>query len=51
MNLKKFKGYPLTFGNTLIEYLSRLTKAIGADVKIYAKRDDCNSGHAMGGIN
>ncbi len=49
MNLKKFKRYPLTFGKTPIEYLPRLTEAIGADVKIYAKRDDCNSGLAMGG--
>ena len=49
MNLKKFKRYPLTFGPTPIEYLPRLTKAIGADVEIYAKRDDCNSGLAMGG--
>ena len=49
MNLKKFKRYPLTFGITPIEYLPRLTKAIGADVEIYAKRDDCNSGLAMGG--
>ena len=29
--------------------MPRLTKAIGADVEIYAKRDDCNSGLAMGG--
>ena len=49
MNLKKFKRYPLTFGPTPIERLPRLTKAIGADVEIYAKRDDCNSGLAMGG--
>ena len=49
MNLKKFKRYPLTFGPTPIEFLPRLTKAIGSDVEIYAKRDDCNSGLAMGG--
>ena len=49
MNLKKFKRYQLTFGPTPIEYLPRLTKAIGADVEIYAKRDDCNSGLALGG--
>ena len=29
--------------------MPRLTKAIGSDVEIYAKRDDCNSGLAMGG--
>ena len=49
MNLQKFERYPLTFGPTAIEYLPRLTEAIGAEVEIYAKRDDCNSGLAMGG--
>jgi 1-aminocyclopropane-1-carboxylate deaminase len=49
MNLSKFERYPLTYGPTPIEYLPRLTEAIGADVEIYAKRDDCNSGLAMGG--
>ena len=50
MNLtKNFDRYPLTFGRTPIEYLPRLTKACGGRVDIYAKRDDCNSGLAMGG--
>lgn len=49
MNLSKFERYPLTFGPTPIEHLPRLTEAIGADVEIFAKRDDCNSGLAMGG--
>jgi len=49
MNLGKFERYPLTFGPTPIEHLPRLTEAIGAGVEIYAKRDDCNSGLAMGG--
>jgi len=50
MNLAKFERYQLTFpGPTAIEFLPRLTEAIGADVEIYAKRDDCNSGLAMGG--
>jgi 1-aminocyclopropane-1-carboxylate deaminase len=49
MNLSKFERYSLTFGPTPIEHLPRLTAAIGADVEIYAKRDDCNSGLAMGG--
>ena len=40
---------PLTFGPTPIEHLPRLTKAIGGKVEIFAKRDDCNSGLAMGG--
>ena len=41
MNLDKFEKYPLTYGPTPIEYLPRLTEAIGADVEVYAKRDDC----------
>ena len=49
MNLGKFERYPLTFGPTPIEFLPRLTEALGNQVKIYAKRDDCNSGLAMGG--
>ena len=49
MNLNKFERYPLTFGPTPIEHLPRLSKAIGGKVEIFAKRDDCNSGLAMGG--
>ncbi len=49
MNLKKFKKYKLTFGITPIEYLPRLSKNISGNLKIYAKRDDCNSGLAFGG--
>ncbi|MEM7303234.1 MAG: 1-aminocyclopropane-1-carboxylate deaminase [Pseudomonadota bacterium] len=49
MNLSKFERYPLTFGPTPIEHLPRLSEAIGGKVEIYAKRDDCNSGLAMGG--
>ena len=49
MNLEKFEKYPLTYGPTPIEFLPRLSEAIDADVEIYAKRDDCNSGLAMGG--
>lgn len=47
--LKNFERYPLTFGPTPIEHLPRLTEALGGKVQIYAKRDDCNSGLAMGG--
>ncbi len=46
---EKFERYPLTFGPTPIEYLPRLTAACGGSVEIYAKREDCNSGLAMGG--
>ena len=47
--LEKFERYPLTFGPTPIEHLPRLSDALGGKVQIYAKRDDCNSGLAMGG--
>jgi 1-aminocyclopropane-1-carboxylate deaminase len=47
--LNKFERYPLTFAPTPIEYLPRLTAALGGKVKIFAKRDDCNSGLALGG--
>jgi 1-aminocyclopropane-1-carboxylate deaminase len=47
--LDKFERYPLTFGTTPIEFLPRLTAAVGGNVEIYAKRDDCNSGLALGG--
>jgi len=49
MNLDKFERYPLTFGPTPIEHLPRLSEAMGGNVEIYAKREDCNSGLAMGG--
>lgn len=47
--LDRFERYPLTFGTTAIEPLPRLSAAVGADVAFYAKREDCNSGLAMGG--
>ena len=47
--LSKFERYPLTFGPTPIEKLSRLTAYLGGDVEIFAKREDCNSGLAFGG--
>ncbi len=49
MNLAKFPRYPLTFGPTPIEKLSRLSAHLGGGVEIYAKREDCNSGLAYGG--
>lgn len=49
MNLEKFERYPLTFGPTPIEHLPRLTAHLGAEVEIFAKREDCNSGLAFGG--
>jgi 1-aminocyclopropane-1-carboxylate deaminase len=47
--LEKFERYPLTFGPSPIEKLSRLTEHLGGKVDIYAKREDCNSGLAFGG--
>ena len=47
--LEKFERYPLTFGPTPIEFLPRMTEALGGKVEIWAKRDDCNSGLALGG--
>lgn len=47
--LSKFEKYPLTFGPTPIEKLSKLSDHLGGDVEIYAKREDCNSGLAFGG--
>jgi len=45
----KFDRYPLTFGPTPIEPLPRLSAALGGKVQIFAKREDCNSGLALGG--
>jgi 1-aminocyclopropane-1-carboxylate deaminase len=47
--LAKFARYPLTFGPTPIEKLSRLSAHLGGEVEIHAKREDCNSGLAFGG--
>ena len=47
--LEKFERYPLTFGPTPIEKLSRLSEHLGGSVELYAKREDCNSGLAFGG--
>jgi 1-aminocyclopropane-1-carboxylate deaminase len=47
--LDNFERYPLTYGPTPIEFLPRLSAAIGGDVEIWAKREDCNSGLALGG--
>ncbi len=47
--LKDFERYPLTFGPTPLEPLPRLTAALGGKVEIWAKREDCNSGLALGG--
>lgn len=47
--LEKFERYPLTFGPSPIEKLSRLSEHLGGQVEIYTKREDCNSGLVFGG--
>jgi 1-aminocyclopropane-1-carboxylate deaminase len=47
--LEKFERYPLTFGPTPVEKLSRLSGHLGGEVELFAKREDCNSGLAFGG--
>ena len=47
--LKNFERYPLTFGPSPVEPLPRLSQALGGKVEIWAKREDCNSGLALGG--
>ena len=37
------------FGPSPIQHLTRITEALGGQVQIYAKREDCNSGLAFGG--
>lgn len=49
MLTQNFERYPLTFGPTPIEKLSRLSEHLGGAVELYAKREDCNSGLAFGG--
>src|SRR3954465_7911294 len=48
MNLDSFERYPLLFGPSPVHPLERLTKHLGG-ARIWAKRDDCNSGLAFGG--
>jgi len=49
MSLDRFAREPLTFGPSPLQPLPRLSRALGGDVEIWAKRDDCNSGLAYGG--
>lgn len=49
MDLQRFPRHRLTFGDTPIEKLERLSAHLGGKVEIYAKREDCNSGLAFGG--
>ena len=48
MNLDRFARHPLLFGPSPIQPLERLTEYLGGP-RIWAKREDCNSGLAFGG--
>src|SRR5215212_8143348 len=48
MNLDSYERYPLLFGPSPVHPLERLTEHLGG-ARLWAKRDDCNSGLAYGG--
>jgi 1-aminocyclopropane-1-carboxylate deaminase len=48
MKLESFARYPLLFGPSPVHPLERLSAHLGG-ARIWAKRDDCNSGLAFGG--
>jgi len=49
MSLADFRREPLLFGPSPVHPLPRLSEALGGQVEIWAKREDCNSGIAFGG--
>ena len=49
MNQQRYPPHPLTFGQSPIQPLKRLSAHLGGQVELYAKREDCNSGLAFGG--
>ena len=49
MSLDDFRREPLLFGPSPVHPLPRLSEALGGQVEIWAKREDCNSGIALGG--
>lgn len=49
MSLDDFPRIPLMFGPSPIHPLRRLSEALGGELEIWAKREDCNSGIAYGG--
>jgi 1-aminocyclopropane-1-carboxylate deaminase len=49
MALSDFPRADLLFGPSPVHRLERLSAALGGDVEIWAKREDCNSGLAYGG--
>ncbi|TCM44414.1 1-aminocyclopropane-1-carboxylate deaminase [Kribbella sp. VKM Ac-2568] len=48
MPIDAFERYPLLFGPSPVHPLDRLTKHLGG-ARVWAKREDCNSGLAFGG--
>src|SRR6476661_104138 len=48
MSLDDFARHPLLFGPSPVHKLERLTTHLGG-ARVWAKRDDCNSGLAFGG--
>ncbi|MET0898579.1 MAG: 1-aminocyclopropane-1-carboxylate deaminase [Mycobacterium sp.] len=48
MAIQDFERYPLTFGPSPVHPLERLTTHLGG-ARLWAKREDCNSGLAFGG--
>lgn len=48
MSLDQFERYPLLFGPSPVHPLDRLSAHLGG-ARIWAKREDCNSGLAFGG--
>ncbi|GAA3434714.1 1-aminocyclopropane-1-carboxylate deaminase [Kutzneria kofuensis] len=48
MGLEDFARYPLTFGPSPVHPLERLSDHLGG-ARVWAKREDCNSGIAYGG--
>jgi 1-aminocyclopropane-1-carboxylate deaminase len=48
MSIVDFERYPLLFGPSPVHPLDRLTEHLGG-ARIWAKREDCNSGLAFGG--
>lgn len=48
MPLNDFERHPLLFGPSPVHPLDRLSKHLGGP-RVWAKREDCNSGLAFGG--
>jgi len=49
VHLDDYPRVPLLFGPSPVHRLNRLSEALGGKVEIWAKREDCNSGIALGG--